>query len=163
MSQRSLISHMKKYNKFLKQKKDAINNMGMSHIFYEELPADDDNIFSANPTENNEIEEVVLRKDQNYMITGLSINQKIDSNAIIPDHDARNSLNDMITTYEKEKQVFYLTCKIYKEGVFKYENLFQKRSNILVTGYQYFDTTINKNKTIEFYKYFDHLENFSFR
>lgn len=137
--------------------------MGMSHIFYKELPADDDNIFSANPTENNEIEEVVLRKDQNYMITGLSINQRIDSNVIIPDHDARNSLNDMITTYEKEKQVFYLTCKIYKEGVFKYENPFQKRSNILVTGYQYFDTTINKNKTIEFYNYFDHLENFSFK
>lgn len=40
--------------------------MGLSYIFYKELPVDDDNIFSANLPEDNEIEDVSLKKD-NYM------------------------------------------------------------------------------------------------
>ena len=48
--------------------------MDLSHIFYKKLPVDDDNIFSANLAENNKIEEFSSRKDQKYMVTGLSIN-----------------------------------------------------------------------------------------
>ena len=40
--------------------------MDLSYIFYKELPVDDDNIFSANLPEDNEIEDVSLKKD-NYM------------------------------------------------------------------------------------------------
>ena len=50
--------------------------MDLLHIFYKELPVDDDNIFSANVAENNEIEEVSLKKDQKYMVTGLSLKSK---------------------------------------------------------------------------------------
>ena len=97
------------------------------------------------------------------MINGHSINHKSDSNVIIPDRDAKNSFSDLIRTYEKEKQAYDLTCKIYKEDVFKYEIRFQKRSDVLVTGYQYFHTTTNKSETIEFYNYFDHLKNLGFK
>ena len=45
---------------------NVIGNMGLSYIFYKELPVDDDNIFSANLPEDNEIEDVSLKKD-NYM------------------------------------------------------------------------------------------------
>ena len=38
--------------------------MDLSHIFYKELPVDDNNIFSANLAENNKIEKVSLKKDQ---------------------------------------------------------------------------------------------------
>ena len=51
-----------------------IGNMDLSHIFFEELPVDDDNIFSANLAENNEIENFLLRKDKKYMVTKPSIN-----------------------------------------------------------------------------------------
>ena len=76
--------------------------MDLSHIFYKELPVDDNNIFSANLAENIEIEEVSLKKDQKYIVTGLSINQKTDTDVIIPDLNARNSLSDMIRSYEEE-------------------------------------------------------------
>ena len=78
--------------------------MDLLHIFYKELPVDDDNIFSANVAENNEIEEVSLKKDQKYMVTGLSINQKTDTDVIIPDLNVRNSLSDMIRSYEEERK-----------------------------------------------------------
>ena len=76
--------------------------MDLSHIFYKELPVDDNNIFSANLAENIENEEVSLKKDQKYIVTGLSINQKTDTDVIIPDLNARNSLSDMIRSYEEE-------------------------------------------------------------
>ena len=78
--------------------------MDLLHIFYKELPVDDDNIFSANVAENNEIEEVSLKKDKKYMVTGLSINQKTDTDVIIPDLNVRNSLSDMIRSYEEERK-----------------------------------------------------------
>ena len=51
--------------------------MNLSHIFYKELLVDDDNIFSVNFAENNKTEEVLLKKDQKYIATRLSINNVI--------------------------------------------------------------------------------------
>ena len=65
--------------------------MDLSHIFYRELPFDDDNIFSATLAESNEVVEVSLKK---YMVTGLSINQKTDTDVIIPDLSSRNSVSN---------------------------------------------------------------------
>ena len=36
--------------------------MGPAHIFHNELPLDENNIFSANLTENNELEEIKFKK-----------------------------------------------------------------------------------------------------
>ena len=62
--------------------------------------------FLANLVKNNEIEEVSLKKDKKkYMVTGLSTNQKTDTDIIIPDLNARNKLSDMIRSYEEEKNI----------------------------------------------------------
>ena len=47
------------------------------HIFYKDLPVDDNNIFVTNLTEKNEVEEIKFKKSWEYAITGLSINQDI--------------------------------------------------------------------------------------
>ena len=39
--------------------------MEYSHVFLKETPVDEDNIFSANLTENNEIGQIKLKKMQN--------------------------------------------------------------------------------------------------
>ena len=44
------------------------------HIFYKELSADENNVFTANITEKNEVENVKFKKSQEYAVTGLSIN-----------------------------------------------------------------------------------------
>ena len=124
--------------------------MDLSHIFYKELPVDDDNIFSANLAENNEIEEVSLKKDQKYMVTGLSINQKTDTDVIIPDLNARNSLSDMIRSYEEERKKIDSHCHFYKKDLFCITIPFYKRSDVLTTGRTYFDTTAKKLCVLNF-------------
>ena len=49
------------------------------HIFYKELPADENNIFTADITEKNEVKNVKFKKSLAYAVTGLSINQDIGS------------------------------------------------------------------------------------
>ena len=39
---------------------------------------------------------------------------------------------------------------------------FQKRTDVLINGFQYYDTTTQKQETIEFYEYHYHLKNFGF-
>ena len=73
--------------------------MNLSHIFHKKIPADDDNIFFADLAENNDVEKVLLKKEQNYMVTGLSINQKAETDVIIHDLNARHSLSNMIRSY----------------------------------------------------------------
>ena len=49
------------------------------HIFYKELPADENNIFTADITEKNEVENVKFKKSLAYAVTGLLINQDTGS------------------------------------------------------------------------------------
>ena len=79
--------------------------MDLSHIFYKELPIDDDNIFFAKLAQNNEIEKLPLKEDQKYLVTGPFVNAKTDTDLIIPNLNARNSLIYMIRSYEEEKKL----------------------------------------------------------
>ena len=95
------------------------------------------------------------------MVTGLSINQKVEPDVIIPDLNARHSLSDMIRSYKEEK-------KLTKTVIFIKKDLFDitiplKKSYVLTTGYTYFDTSANKTKTIEFYDYYNQLKDFGFK
>ena len=101
--------------------------MDLSHIFYKELLADDDDIFSAKLAENNKIEEVSLKKDKKYMVTGLSINQKTYIDIIIPDLSARNSLSNTIRSYEEERKKIKLKCHLCKPDLFDITVSFMNR------------------------------------
>ena len=136
--------------------------MDLPHIFYKEIPTNDNKIFFANLAENNDAEEVLLKEDQNYMVTTLSINQKAEADVIIPDLNARNSLSDEISSNEEERKKFNLDCHFYKKDLFDVTIPFKERSDILMTGNTYFDTTTNKIETIEFYDYYNHLKDFGF-
>ena len=52
------------------------------HIFYKELPADENNIFTADIAEKNEVENIKFKKSQEYAMTGLSRNQDIGSELV---------------------------------------------------------------------------------
>ena len=63
--------------------------MEPAHVFYYELPLDENNIFSANLPENNETEEIKFKKSKNYAISGLAINQEVNSDSVpLPNVDA---------------------------------------------------------------------------
>ena len=63
--------------------------------------------------------------------------------------------------YLKEKEKFNLNLRIYSEESFGIVIPFQKRTDVLINAFQYYDTT-TKKVTIEFYDYFYHLGEFGF-
>ena len=136
--------------------------MEQAHVFYNELPLDENNIFSANLTENNEIEEIKFKKSNNYASSGLSINQEIDNKEFVPlpNTDAEHQLSDIMRPYSKEKEKFNLTLRMYTKESF--DITIPKRTDILLNGFQYYDTTTKKLETIAFYDYFYHLDKFGF-
>ena len=67
------------------------------HIFYKELSTDKKNIFTADLAEKNEIEEVKFKKSREYAVTGLSINQDLDSKVIaVTDNDRLETMDNLI-------------------------------------------------------------------
>ena len=77
------------------------------HIFYKELSTHDNNIFTADITEKNEVENVKLKKSLKYAVTGLSINHNIGTN-----FDRQNLLSNAIQKLVKEKKDPDLDLKI---------------------------------------------------
>ena len=50
------------------------------HVFYKELPTDENNIFTADIAEKIEVENVKFEKSQEYAVTGLPITKKLVQN-----------------------------------------------------------------------------------
>ena len=53
------------------------------HIFYKEIKIDKDNIFTANISQENEVENVLFNKDKEYVITGMVIKPDIIDSELI--------------------------------------------------------------------------------
>ena len=80
--------------------------MEQTHIFYKELSVDkNNNIFTADITKKNEVENVRFKKSLEYTVTGLSINQDIGSALVtVTDVDQENFLSNTIQKLVKEKK-----------------------------------------------------------
>ena len=104
--------------------------MDFSHIYYKEIPLDEDNIFSAKHTENNEVEQIKFKKSKIYAISGLSIDQGTQSNVSLSNVEGIKAFNNILRTYAEEKTKFNLDLKIYKEIYFDINVPFQKRANV---------------------------------
>ena len=79
--------------------------MELIHIFYKELPIDENNIFTANVTEKNEVEEVKFKKPKECDVTGLSINKDIDSSLVtVTDTDRQEVQKRNTKTYKRKKR-----------------------------------------------------------
>ena len=88
--------------------------MEFSNVFYKELLVDEDNIFSANLTKNNELEQIKFKKSKIYFISGLSIDQDLKS---LPNIEGRKALSGILRVYGEEKKSFNLDLKIIKKEI----------------------------------------------
>ena len=91
--------------------------MEFSNVFYKELLVDEDNIFSANLTKNNEIEQIKFKKSKIYFISGLSIDQDLKSNVSLPNIEGRKALSGILRVYGEEEKSFNLDLKIIKKEI----------------------------------------------
>ena len=53
------------------------------HIFYNELEIDGNNVFTANISQENEVENVLFKKNKEYAITGMTIKPDIVDSDIV--------------------------------------------------------------------------------
>ena len=58
--------------------------------------------------------------------------------------------SDVLRTYAQEKEKFSLDLRIYKEDWFSITVPLQKRMDVLIYGFKYYDTTMPKQETIDF-------------
>ena len=86
--------------------------------FWKEVPVDEDNIFSTNLAENNEVEQIIFKKSKIYAISGLSVDQDIQFNVCLPNIERKKTLSDILRIYAQEKEKFDFDLKIYKENWF---------------------------------------------
>ena len=87
--------------------------MEPAHVFCKELLLDENNIFSANLAENNEVEEIKFKKSKEYAVTSLSFNQEVESDLVpVADLDAQNALSELTRNYVKKKKEPNLNLKI---------------------------------------------------
>ena len=125
----------------------------------------ENNIFTANITEKNEVENVKFNKTLEYAVTGLSINQDIGSELVTaPDIDRLNFLSNSIQNLVKEKKEPDLDLKTSNPETKNITIPFQKRSatDCPPMKLTFYNTTTKKNEEIEFYNYFQHLQKFGF-
>ena len=92
--------------------------MEFSHVFYKEIPLNEDNIFSANLTENNRVEQVKFKKSKIYAISWLSIDQKTQPNVSLPNIEGKKVLSDILRRYAEEKNKFNLDLKFLPRKLF---------------------------------------------
>ena len=119
------------------------------YIFYRELPLDENNISTASLTEKNEIEEVRLKKSKEYAITGLSINQDINSALVaVADIEKQEAISNLIQKLVKEKKEPDLDLKIYFEEAFEKVIPFDKKGSFKVPNQKltYYNTTTKKTR-----------------
>ena len=135
------------------------------HIFYKDLPVDENNIFIVNLTEKNQVEEVKFKKSREYAVTGLSVNQDIGTDFIaVGETDREEVLSKLIQTLVKGKREPYLFSIIFNEEAMGKLILFERRSSkeVPFIEYTFYNATTKKNETVDFYNYQLHLEKSGF-
>ena len=127
------------------------------HIFYKELPIDQNNTFTANIAQENEVKEVKFKKSREYAVTDLFINQVIDSIVFaITDTDRQEPISSFILKLIKGKKETVLDLKIYNEEmtldkIIPFQKIKKKTATelplIKLTSY---NTTTKSKKKLDF-------------
>ena len=69
-------------------------------------------------------------------------------------------IKNILKTNVEENNKFNLDLKIYEKNYFDITVLFVERTNVLINGFKYHDTTTQKEEIIGFYNYY--LKTFGF-
>ena len=136
------------------------------HIFYNELEVDGNNIFTADSSKENEVENVLFNKNKEYAVTGVTIKPKIVDSELVKIINTKElqriseeiqekiknckepNLNLTISNPETKTLVIPFTKKTEKDC-----------PRIKIT---FFNTTTKKNEDFLVYDYYKHLKDFGF-
>ena len=126
--------------------------MNPSHIYFKDIDIDQDQTFTLNFSKENDIENVVFDKDNEYAITGLKINAELaDKNLLkIENVKEQNRVSSEIQEIIKNYKEPDLTLFMSHPETKTIEILFVKKneSDLPKIKLTYFNTTKKKMKTL---------------
>ena len=129
-----------------------------TYIFYKELKIDENNVFTVNTLEKNEVENVIFKKNQEYPITGMAIKPDIVESDIVKVTDQKKTWRfkqkDTRTSWKKKKN---------RLRDLKIVNPETKPVTIPPSIKLVFhNTKTENNEDILFYNYYEHLQKIGF-
>ena len=140
--------------------------MDPSYIYFKEIKIDQDNTFTANFSEENEIENVKFNKENEYGITGLTINADLPDKKIlkIENEKEQDKISREIQELIKQNKEPNLTFIISHPETKSIEIPFVKKKWNRTTEEKtdFFNTITKKNEDFTFYDYVGHLEKFGY-
>ena len=124
------------------------------HIFYNELKIEGNNIFTANISQENEVENVLFNKNKEYAITGMTIKPDIvDSDIVkVTDQKKLESLSKRIQELVERKKEPDLDLKIVNPETKTVTIPFKKKSESDCPPIKlvFYNTKTKKNEEILF-------------
>ena len=77
------------------------------HIFYKELEIDGNNVFTANISQENEVENVIFKKNKECAITGMTIKPDIGSYSLlkVSDKQKLKKISKKIQDFVKKQRI----------------------------------------------------------
>ena len=140
--------------------------MDPSYIYFKEIKIDQDNTFTANFSEENEIENVKFNKENEYGITGLTINADLPDKKIlkIENEKEQDKISREIQELIKQNKEPNLTFIISHPETKSIEIPFVKKNETELSKKKltFFNTITKKNEDFTFYDYVGHLEKFGY-
>ena len=140
--------------------------MDPSYIYFKEIKIDQDNTFTANFSEENEIENVKFNKENEYGITGLTINADLPDKKIlkIENEKEQDKISREIQELIKQNKEPNLTFIISHPEIKSIEIPFVKKNETELPKKKltFFNTITKKNEDFTFYDYVGHLEKFGY-
>ena len=106
-----------------------------------------------------------FRKSREYTVTGLSINQNLDSKVIaVTDTDRLETISHLIQKLVKEKKEPDLDLRVRNEETIEKVIRFQRKTPTepLRLKFTFYNTSTKKNEEVEFYGYMSHVEKYNF-
>ena len=77
------------------------------HIFYNEIETDNNNVFTANNSQENEVENVLFDKNKEYAITGMTVKPEIVDSELVKVKNTKEleriskEIQEIIKNYEE--------------------------------------------------------------
>ena len=89
--------------------------MDPSYIYFKEINIDQDNSFTAEFSKENEMEEVLFNKENEYRVTGLSINSILSDEKILKIENVKEreriskEIQELIKEYKEPDLIFFIS------------------------------------------------------
>ena len=142
------------------------HKMDSSYIYFKEINIDQDKSFTADFSKENEIEEVLFNKENEYGVTGLTINSILPDEKIIKIENVKeqkrvsNEIQELIKNYKEPDLTFFISHP--ETNTITIPFVKKNKSDLPKLKLTYFNTTTKRMKIFLMYDYAGHLKKFGF-